>query len=86
MDKFREALETGHYRKIYHFTSIDKERAEKLQLQLKLPDFLERIQIEKRRLAPGYFFEAYEIRLRDDATITEDVDEQDTQDPDITQN
>lgn len=86
MDKFREALETGHYRKIYHFTSIDKERAEKLQLQIKLPDFLERIQIEKRRLAPGYFFEAYEIRLRADATIPEDVHEQETQGNNLPQN
>lgn len=85
MDEFREALETGHYRKIYHFTSIDKERADKLQLKLNLPDFLERIQIEKRRLAPGYFFEAYEIRLRADATIPEEEDEQEPQDVDILQ-
>jgi hypothetical protein len=59
--QLREAVESGHYRKIYLVDSLDPVRSGVPSIPV--PNGFKRFPVLKRRLAQGYFFEVTEWRL-----------------------
>lgn len=59
--ELREAMETGHYRKVYYLASVDPEKSTIPPFDA--PDGFELLPVIKQRIAPGYFFEVSELRL-----------------------